>query len=817
MTPSHPLHLTVHCCMSGHSRTSLSSVAFALVALLFVAVEGRAGEIVAVGTAAADVIEITVRAPAAEAPPSGRAADWSIAGAAPLAVGRWSTVWDEGPVVTDASIVMRHRIYLLLNAPLQSGAAYTLGTPYGTRAFRFDEDTTLCASIHANQVGYRGGSAATYAMLGVYLGDLGTRTLSSPPAYRVVSEADGSVLMRGRALFRAADTGADAMSGTMAYVLDLTGLPAGGPYHIVVEGWGRSQGFGVGDRYVRELYTVHARGLYHQRCGIALEEPYTHHTRPICHVRAEVTDAEPENFVTAHGPPMEIHGGYHDAGDFDRRPAHTLIPAWMLMTYEAFPDRFADGDLNIPESGNGIPDWLDEAIWGTAVWAYLQTPDGGVRAGTEADRHPTYGEVNAATDDLVYRTFRVDGHTTATACGLFAHVARLLRPFDSARAAAVLGRAERAWAFMERGPLPNLHTAQHMYAALELYLATGDGRYHAAFRTDAAALLANPPYPEQYNPFYWNAETIRDGQIFAPYFFSYLITSLPTDSTIRRGLAGMIATQANAVLRALQANAYPSGTTYAPAWGSATAQGRYAEPLLLAYRINGERRLLDAAGIMADYCAGLNPLGVCWVTGLGAVSPHGPTQLDSYFTRERGLGPVPGIVPYGPFRTPGDISYQKIIWSKAYPAWSALPLHLRWSEGWSLIPVNEFTTLETMVPNACLFAALLEPVKPSGVADPSATAAHDAEAMRLECAPSVVRTSATITLRAVGTSRATVDVLGADGRRVARPADAIGAGGTLRFEWDAADDAGCPLPNGWYLLRAEAAGRVSVLKVLVVR
>ena len=46
------------------------------------------------------------------------------------------------------------------------------------------------------------------------------------------------------------------------------------------------------------------------------------------------------------------------------------------------------------------------------AWECLQEEDGGIRAGFEADRHPTYGVVNAATDKLVYRTFARNGHTT---------------------------------------------------------------------------------------------------------------------------------------------------------------------------------------------------------------------------------------------------------------------------------------------------------------------------------------------------------------------------------------------------------------------
>src|SRR5512134_2239324 len=92
---------------------------------------------------------------------------------------------------------------------------------------------------------------------------------------------------------------------------------------------------------------------------------------------------------------------------------------------------------------------LDEALFIIRAWECLQEDDGGIRAGFEADRHPTYGEVNAATDKLVYRTFARNGHTTLVGGALMAYASRLVKPFDAPRAAALLARARRGWDFYE--------------------------------------------------------------------------------------------------------------------------------------------------------------------------------------------------------------------------------------------------------------------------------------------------------------------------------------------------------------------------------
>ena len=60
----------------------------------------------------------------------------------------------------------------------------------------------------------------------------------------------------------------------------------------------------------------------------------------------------------------------------------------LVNAYLAFPGNFLDAQLNIPESGNSIPDILDEARWGIEVWRQAQEPDGRVATWIEATSHP---------------------------------------------------------------------------------------------------------------------------------------------------------------------------------------------------------------------------------------------------------------------------------------------------------------------------------------------------------------------------------------------------------------------------------------------
>ncbi len=665
------------------------------------------GSIVRVEVADKNVIVVVVETPDGENTPEQDTSLWQIDGFNLSKIGRYSYVWSEEKANGNVySTTLRHHMYLKLTENLTNGITYNINTPFGIQSLTFNDQQTRCESINVNQVGYFGGSSVRYANISIYLGDLGANTISPLPDYSVFDTDDNVVLTGTVSVY-----GFDAGAGGEVYRINLSGLPDGGPYRISVSGYGCSYPFGVGADYINQSSYVHVRGLYHQRCGIALEEPYTSFTRDICHTTVQITDAVPYDFITqTSSTTRSISGGYHDAGDFDKRAFHTLIPAWLLNLYEAFPVGFTDNQYNIPESGNGIPDLLDEALWGIKVWENLQESDGAIRAGIESDRHPVYGVVSAATDNNIYRTYKRWGHTTASGAGLFAHASRLVSPFDSTRSVELLKKAESAWAYLmahDNDPdMLTAHSAQKMYAALELYLATGEENYHNAFKTYANHCLTSG-WPEQYNPQWWNGNTITNGMIFTPYFFGYLITNMPVDQDIKDGYTSMLQNAANSMLTESTNKSYPVGYYNSGySWGNATSQGRYADPMIFMYRLNSDKKYLNAISQLADYSLGLNPLGKSYVTGLGANPPNNPTHLDSYFSEKAGQGSVPGIVVYGPISDPSSVNWEKAVWSKVYPSFTSLPEQRRYTDGWSFIGADEFTTWETMAQNVVMYGFL---------------------------------------------------------------------------------------------------------------
>jgi endoglucanase len=649
-------------------------------------------------------------------PPSQEGEKYRVGGQRPVKVGRYSaTIYEEK--CTDWAKqrypqILSHRIYLQLAEPLIEGNKYEVLYDGGTTTLTFHAAETKCESFRVNQVGYNPLGGRRDAFWAPWCGDLGVPETQPREVWLCESKTGARV-----APVPIGAASHDERNGGPVWRLDLAALTQPGAYFLLAPGVGRSPEFGFGDVFAHHTFFTHLRGLYHERCGVALTKPFTDWERPACHAELEVTDAPPPDFIKEHGAQHLPHvGGHHDAGDFDIRLAHTLVAGWLLNAFELFPQKFTDGQLALPESGNGIPDLLDEALFSIRAWETLQEEDGGIRAGWEADRHPTYGEVNAATDKLVYRTFARHGHTTLAGGALMAYASRLVKPFDPKRAGDLLARAQKAWGFYERHRDDRAYQWSHgalLFAGCQLYLATGEAKYHEVFRAQAHYAFEmegqKSKWPAQYHGVYFNLVGTDQGAIFTHYFVSYLLdTTHEKDAAIVAAGREAIIRKAKEVLGKIRGDGFAMVST--GAWGAATGVGRYGDFLIHAWRLTGDTTYRDAAVRLADWALGVNPPGWCFTTGLGSRPPYNPAHLDSYFHLQD-RGPVPGLVIYGYAEPAMGLPYVRAVLQHLYPTWEKLPAARRVCDGWSLIELNEFTVWETMAPNAFLHACLA-PEKP---------------------------------------------------------------------------------------------------------
>jgi endoglucanase len=598
-----------------------------------------------------------------------------------------------------------HHIYLQV-PELVSGTPYTLETPHGERTFVFDERSTYCESIKSNQSGYSALSKVRYANFAIWLGDGGSRPITGDlPSYAVLNTADGAVIAQGKLQA----LGQDASSGDVVYRIDLSAVPEGGPYKISVKGYGCSYPFGVGGDFSRRLGHVAFRSLYHQRCGCPIVEPYAWNIKPDpCHTTIYQVNGpigEANLVVKGDEPTFTAYGGYHDAGDADRRTYHMDVPVTLLTTYEAFPQFFTDDQFNIPDQfdatyhilgkGNGIPDILDEALWGTMFWEYMQETNGAIHWGTETKGYSPF--TTYQNDRTRFGTQVLDSRSASFASGMFLHMARLIKPYNAARSQQLQRRAEMAFAAAGE----RVRRTHKLYYAVQKYLLTGD---ESAYEMVKELAPAASGYANNYNG---APESFAGDGWLASYFYSYLVAKdRPTDPAVIEKFKAALKTAADKQMGYLAANAYPVGTPpNLRWWGSNLGQGQYAYPCLLYWSLSKEQKYMDAVSQLMDYAQGLNPLGKCYMTGLGFNRVHNPHDRESAYTKKQGWGPRPGILVFGPGGGGRGVSV---------PPLSGLARERKYIDNLGSIQWSEFTVYQSL----CFPSAVYPVLGQGGKYDP---------------------------------------------------------------------------------------------------
>jgi endoglucanase len=627
-------------------------------------------------------------------------AGWSLNGKQPYRIDKWVTSNWSG-----VEFGYEHHIYLTMQEPFVQGKKYLLKTPYGDFPFTFNSREIFCESIKTNQSAYSALSNIRNANFAIWTGTGGGGKIEGTlPQYEVYEIKSGKSVTKGSLK----EMGANENSGDFVYRIDLSKVPEGGPYKVEVKGYGCSYPFGIGGVFSQKLSYISFRGLLYERCGIEQKKPYfDFDIRELCHPTVYVTNSpsrEARVTISPSDPIMQIRGGYHDAGDADRRDHHMIASMVLLTYYDMFPGNFSDLQYNLPDKfdkdykpigqGNGIPDIIDEAAWGALAFEYLQEKNGGVRSGTERTGYPSDGPgLDKDTDQ--YATFAVNNNSTTLAAGLFAHLAREMKPYNKERSAELQKRAEMAWAFAgDSASIPH-----KLYYFVQYYLLTGNEAIHRQ-------LIQIAPEVARYETTHQNDPRSIPGKslILGAHFFSYLVQNeRPKDPGVVRFFEDVIRKVADRRVKELNDNLWPNGTSTPNRWwGSQTAQGEYADPILMQWRLTHEQKYIDAASQLMDYIQGLNPIGKCFLTGTGFDRTMDPLHHDSYSMKDRGWGPAPGILVFGPANT----AQLKTDCPLMIPDIKSLPMQRKWMDNRRNVSGCEFTIDQSLAYSTVVYSIL---------------------------------------------------------------------------------------------------------------
>ena len=327
-------------------------------------------------------------------------------------------------------------------------------------------------------------------------------------------------------------------------------------------------------------------------------------------------------------------GGHHDAGVGSPR-SHLDVAQTLMDAYELAPEKFADGQLNIPEKDNGIPDILDEALWELKLWTGLQDADGGVHNGTASVEKPSGARETrrrngvSPVPDPDDCAFEKDSQGALYFAGAMAQASRLLKSAGKMELSAdCLDCARRAYDWgvghkpeTEDGKLfLNFHTIPLAYAAAQLYHATGEKEYHEAF-------LGNSPWRNTPDTDLIAEDGSRDWSL--PAFAYAAIPAGKADAAVHAAVTGAVFRLADRFAGEMKpARTKYARHPYAPGSWDADAYRHFQASVRHAWKLaEDEGRAASYREAMiraADDLLGCNPVNTGFVAGLGAKTIHAP-------------------------------------------------------------------------------------------------------------------------------------------------------------------------------------------------
>lgn len=172
-----------------------------------------------------------------------------------------------------------------------------------------------------------------------------------------------------------------AQSGDKVWWFDFSSVNAAGSYYVFDPTRNvRSVQFELNDGVYQNVLKAAVRVFFYQRSGFAKTSTHAGawtdgaaFVGPNQDTQCRLV-TDPSNAATA----KDLRGGWFDAGDYNKYVNFTYsVLTDLLLAYEESPTAWGD-DSNLPESGNGVPDLLDEVKWELDWLLRMQQADGSV-------------------------------------------------------------------------------------------------------------------------------------------------------------------------------------------------------------------------------------------------------------------------------------------------------------------------------------------------------------------------------------------------------------------------------------------------------
>lgn len=434
---------------------------------------------------------------------------------------------------------------------------------------------------------------------------------------------------------------------------DFSAINVPGTYSLKIGNSQESHVFEIKNTPYQDLLKASIKAYYFQRCSSPLLVEHAGiYNRNLGHpddrIIVHSSAASPERPA---GTILSMPKGWYDAGDYNKYIVNSGISTYTLLAaFEHFESTLNELELNIPESGNNVPDVLDEIKWNLDWMLTMQDPnDGGVYHKLSFKNFSGYElPENAAFDRYV-----VQKTTTASFdfAAVMAQASRIFKAFESnfpGFADQCYEASLQAWKWGRSNPNiiyqqpSDIKTGEYgdgnlkderQWAAAELYITTNADSFYIA--TEVPSINASVPS--------WQSVNMLALLSLAKHRSN--LTDLADNAMVKTKVLDL----ADQLFETYQSSAYRiamGGTKSDFVWGSNGLAANQSLILLSAFELTNDGKYFAAAHSNLDYLLGRNPLNFSYVTGYGdnsTLNPHHRVSISDKISE-----PVPGLLAGGP-------------------------------------------------------------------------------------------------------------------------------------------------------------------------
>ncbi|MEM7103965.1 MAG: glycoside hydrolase family 9 protein [Bacteroidota bacterium] len=534
--------------------------------------------------------------------------------------------------------------------------------------------------IHIDQFGYHPEATKVAVISNPIVGFNGNLSYAPPGLFEIRNANDDSPIGQyAPEVWNAGGT--HFQSGDQGWWLDFSDLTTIGQYYLIDPVSGeRSGDFRISEDVYTDILKTAGRAFYYNRCNMekALSFAETGWTDATSFLNP-LQDGncryiyDPDNLNLE----KDLSGGWFDAGDYNKYVTFAY-PAVMnlLWAYEENPQAFGD-NWDIPESGNGIPDILDEVKWELDWLIKMNNADGST--------HIKMGSTDFSDNDSAPPSANFDqrfyGPTCSSAsiavAGMFALASSIFDDFavHATYSQSLRTKAQMAWAFVsplitnnqlevncDDGSIlagdadwdATTQVENALVAAIHLFDLTGNSAYQDYITNNASSV-------EPVSNTFWGCYKmpLNDALVLyaqnpsaEPNTATQILNALQTDAS--NNWNGYYGLNTSDLYRAFM----PDWSYH---WGSNQPKANYGilNTLVIKADILGNQaNFHSAAEAMMHYFHGVNPLGMVMLSNMydyggdNCVNEIYHTWFqdgsDWDHALNSAIGPAPGFVTGGP-------------------------------------------------------------------------------------------------------------------------------------------------------------------------